>query len=290
MRRILLAFLTMLLSFAGLAQDHWTPVTESALGRNPFVNKNRPSEFRLFTLNETGMKAALQNAPSESRVAAGVSSFTLIIPDETGKAEQFRIVEASIMEPGLSAKFPESRSYAGVSVTDPTTTIRFSYGRYGFSGVVLTTTSGIRFIERLNRNENLYVVALQSDLQELAFDCTTIGQSVKNQLPARMAAKNADDSKLRIYRLALAANWLFSAEYSNSLDPEATQKADVMDELNEQMTIVNALFERDFGARLVMIENNEDIIYLDDTSDPFPNGDPGSDPINNQAQSSILII
>jgi hypothetical protein len=288
MRRQLLTFLALVVSLAGMAQDQWTPVSESALDRNPFVNKTRPAEFRLFSLDETTMRVRLQDAPLESRVPAGSSSFTIMVPDENGQLELFRVVEAPVMAPALAAKFPGMSSYAGVSVKDPATTIRFSYGKFGFNGVVLSPEKGIRFIERLDRNENLYVIGLQSNMKEIEFACSTIGSKVVNKVSAgRSAARNADDSKLRIYRLALAANWMFADAYSNDADPEATQRADVMEELEEQMTIVNAIFERDFGARLVMIDNNEDIIYLDDAADPFPNGDPDSEVINVSAQTNI---
>src|SRR5687767_14120243 len=102
MRRYLLAFLAVFLSFVGMTQDHCTPVIESALGRNPFLNKTRPAEVRLFFLDEAAMKTELQNAPSESVVAAKTSPLIITIPDEAGQPEQFRVVEAPIMMPGLA--------------------------------------------------------------------------------------------------------------------------------------------------------------------------------------------
>lgn len=290
MRKIIILFLLIIPGVITFAQQRnfWTPVNETSLGKNVFAGKQRPLNYLLFRLQESLLKADLNNAPSETMVAAKASSLIITIPDEAGQPEQFRVVDAPVMMPGLAAKFPDRKSYAGVSMSNPATTIRFSYGRYGFNGVVLSPAKGIRFIERLDRKENIYVVGSQSNVEEIEFDCSTTGNGIVQKLSQNLD-RNADDKKLRIYRLAIATNWRFSDAYSNDADPPATQRADIMEELNEQMTIVNAIFERDFGVRLVMIDNTEDLIYLDDDSDPFPNAD-DSDPLNNQAQTTITSV
>ncbi|MGZ5286468.1 MAG: hypothetical protein ACXWB9_04745, partial [Flavisolibacter sp.] len=115
MRKILFSLLAGLLFLSVHAQQRnfWTPVSETTIAKNVFQNRYKPSAYRLFHLREASLTASLFTAPSEKNVAPSASLFILTIPNAEGQLENFRVVEAPVMDPQLAAKYPGIKSYAG---------------------------------------------------------------------------------------------------------------------------------------------------------------------------------
>jgi hypothetical protein len=218
------------------------------------------------------METELQAAPSEKNVTASRSGFIVTMPAPDGTEEKFRIVYAPVMDPALAARYPGIRSYAGVSVSDPFTSIRFSISPEGFSGMILSDKKSTVYIDQLDKNDNYYLVVSRSDVQDYRqpFNCETLQAISPEANTSQVALRNADDGRLRTYRLALCATGEFSAHWLNGTETtDAQRKAKVLAAMNNAMTRVNGIYERDFGVRLVLIANNDAVIYLNASTDPF---------------------
>jgi hypothetical protein len=86
---------------------------------------------------------------------------------------------------------------------------------------------------------------------------------------------NADDGKLRIYRLALCVNGEFSQVFLDGTETtDAQRKSKVMDVLTTCIVRANAVYERDFGIRLQYVSNEDTLIFLDPAADPWPTKPP----------------
>src|SRR5690606_17557314 len=97
------------------------------------------------------------------------------------------------------------------------------------------------------------------------FECGVIDQakkSISTATQSNILARGADDAKLRTFRLALSCTAEYAAYFGGS-------KAATLASMNNTVTRINAVFERDFGVRLVLIANNDTIIYTNPTTDPF---------------------
>ena len=71
MRKFLLASAVLLFSlFAAAQQNHWNRESETALRKDVFAKKQRPSNFLIFRLQEKALEAQLRNAPSEKTISA----------------------------------------------------------------------------------------------------------------------------------------------------------------------------------------------------------------------------
>jgi len=71
----------------------------------------RPSSFRAFTLDRSGLDAGLKAAPKTGlRSAAPSGSVTLTLPSPRGGFERFEVYEAPIMESGLAAAHPDIKT------------------------------------------------------------------------------------------------------------------------------------------------------------------------------------
>jgi hypothetical protein len=71
-------------------------------------------------------------------------------------------LESSNFEPGLQAKYPEIRAFAGKSVDNPGSTIRFSFSPYGVQTMVFRPNTGSEFIEPYTKDNSVYVLLIQT--------------------------------------------------------------------------------------------------------------------------------
>jgi hypothetical protein len=285
MRKSLLVALFAMITIAGFSQQRnfWTAVDERSINDAAFAGRARPNEFKVFRLNESQFKSSLAVAPSERNVNAAASAFILTIPNSDGELEQFRIVEAPVMAPELAARYPGITSYAGQGITDPTASIRFDVSPQGFHGMILSSTRPTVYIDPLV-DENYIVVSRKEILQfRPVFECLTQSSpSQELERVAENAERNADDGQLRTYRLALCASGEFSQYWLNGTETtDAERKAKVLAAQNTAMTRANGIFERDFGLRLVLIANNDAVIYLNPSTDPWT-----SNNLNSATQST----
>jgi subtilisin-like proprotein convertase family protein len=197
------------------------------------------------------------------------------LPTASGKLERFQVWEFSNMAPELQAKFPDIRSYVGTGVEDPTVYLRFSNSPVGFSSMI--TRSGIsEFIESYTEDRTVYAVfdsnARRGQDKE-PFECSTIDEAEKN------AAVNKKAAGFNIFRLALSctgeyAQYHLTAAGTPATATDAQKKAVVLAAMNASLTRLNSVFEKDLSFHFNLIVNNDIIIFLDPSTDPYTNGGP----------------
>ena len=227
------------------------------------------SEFKIYRLNLNLLITKLKINQGEFVI--------LDIPNSTGKMIKFKVFESSIMHPLLQEKYLNIKTYKGVGIDDPTSTIRFSLSPLGFHAL---SSSGIRsalFIEPYSTNDNtLYIVFNKSSIRnyDTDFDCLVetdiLNRTSQNNSNEFNGEGDIDDQKLRKYRLALSC----TGEYSQNFAGNGTviqQKANVLAAMITSINRVNEIYERDLGIRLEFIANNDELIYLDPSTDPWQN-------------------
>jgi hypothetical protein len=257
------------------AQSFWTPVNEASVGRDLFAasRSQRPDNFKLFRLDDAAFKNYMRLAPSEKAVPAANSAFIISFPDADGQLKQFRVVDAPVMHADLAARYPGINSYAGVGIEDPTATIRFSVSPEGVNAVVFSTTKSSVYVDKLDAD--YYRVLARTDVGPEAgrrFECLTNDPGLQRNADPANRPTDADDGILRTYRLALCATGQFSQHFLNGTETDdAQRKAKVIAAQNAHMTRANAVFERDFNVRLVLVANNDAVIFLDGATDPWGN-------------------
>ncbi|WP_370003132.1 immunoglobulin-like domain-containing protein [Winogradskyella sp.] len=95
-----------------------------------------------------------------------------------------------------------------------------------------------------------------------------------------MTFRNADDSILRTYRLAVSTTGEYTQYHGGT-------KAQALAAINTTMTRVNGIYETDFNVTLQLIPNNDDIIYTSTSSDPYGNTTSG---YNTQLQNTLTSV
>ena len=230
-----------------------------------------PKEGEYYQLNINVLNRQLSSINSSEYGNKG-QGIVVEFPNIKGEIENFVVTEASVFQKKLQQLYPEIRSYVGVSQES---TIRFSVSPQ--KGLSLTYISGenLGFIEKVSND--IYMVYQRSNKDQRVgkFECLTEDfKQIKSITVDKLKSKDADDSILRIYLLALSV----TAEYTEyhyggtvGVGQEIAAKTTALAAMNATLTRVNGVFERDFGVRLQLITNVNDIIFTDPTSDPYSN-------------------
>lgn len=217
----------------------------------------------VFELDVTLLKQKLTNAPT--RFGSNKSGVIVSFPDASGSQQNFQIQEFSNMDPELAARYPEIKSYVGHNVNDPSAVIYLSVSPLGLQTMMTKPGESPVFIEPYTEDLRTYTVFQKSDSHSSdAFECKlteTAHAQVGNQ-GGHQARPNADDGKLRNFRLAISVTGEYTAYFGGT-------KAAALAAINNTMTRVNAIFERDFGVHLTMISNMDAVIYTAAASDPY---------------------
>ncbi len=284
-KKLLLTLSLCLIFFAVSAQNSdglWTKKTgfeKSTLKK--LSRKSIPNKFESYELNLNQLKSKLSNAPKRKE-NLDISSTVLSFPNEKGVLEKYQIFEASILDENLQKQYPNIRSYVGKGIENPGSVIRFSVTPLGIHAMVMRNSDGNIFIDPTTENGDSYMVYSSKNLPSIEpFECKfdEVNTSQKSSTPTVSAKEdNANDGKLRTFRLAVATTGEYSQFHLNrqgisSTATEAVKKAAVLSAIVNTMTRVNGIFERDVSLTMVLVANNTSIIFLDAVADPFTNDD-----------------
>ena len=211
--------------------------------------------------------------PSITRT--GKKQTILYFPNSQGKVIPFVVEEKSNFSPVLAAKFPEISAYIGVAVGDPSQKIRFSVAPSGLEAVISSNSGSRRTnIEKIRGTTNYRIRSnYEGHHSHDKFSCFTETRASSSSFKSLLTAANTSStivkkssfsnaSTLSKYRLAVSASGQYTQYHGGTIEGALAG-------INATMTNVNAIFERDFGITLELIDNNDLIIYTDAATDPF---------------------
>ncbi len=256
-----IAFLTMTsFGFAQQKGSFWKTTTRT--NAPALDSRMQLPTTNLFDLDINSMRTNLSSSPN--RNATAITSATILsIPNADGQMERFRVYENSTMEPALQARYPQIRSYIGIGIDNPTSTTYVSFSPLGFKAMIMSADKPVVFIEPVSQDLITYSVYKRSDKKAdlNKFECTVV-DVLAPQTDASMLRPNADDATLRTFRLALSVTGEYTTYFGGT-------KALALAAMNNSMTRVNGVFEKDFAVRMVLVANNDLVIYTNASTDPY---------------------
>ena len=268
------------LSFGQQKGSFWNKTTQKSSASTE--NKLQLPENNLFSLDLTSLKSSLQNSPKRS--ALSKSSITVSMPNGDGQMENFSVYENSNMEPALAARYSEIKSYVGIGIDNPTSTVYFSISPLGFRAMTINADKSAVFVEPINSDNSVYSIYKKSDkIQAFShFDCAVLASS-KVQADKTGAANrpNADDGTLRTFRLAMSVTGEYTTYFGGT-------KALALAAINNTMTRVNGVFEKDFGVHMNLIANTDLVIFISASTDPYSVATTGAGGAWNQELQTTL--
>ncbi|MFD2551463.1 reprolysin-like metallopeptidase [Bizionia sediminis] len=218
-----------------------------------------------FELNE--LMNYLGNAKPRGTADATTQNLVLELPDLNGKMERFAIQEASVMAPALQAQYPEIRSYVGYGIDTPSSYLRFSISPYkGMYGIVLSGEEGKGIvIEPVQDNVSAIVISKKegSNSKTQSFECTTpdlLTEEVLDDIAS--VSRTSTNGILHTFDLAMSVTGEYATFHGGTLPL-------VNAAIVNTMTAVNAVFENEFNVTMVLVANNDAVVFLNPNTDPY---------------------
>ena len=243
----------------------------------------RPARYQPATIRHDLMGALLADAPMESTDQALQAAAVITIPMPDGRFERFRIAESPIMEPGLAAKFPEIRTYAGVGLDDPVATVRLDWTPAGFHAQILSPHGSVYVDPYWGDGSALHVSYYKRDYLDPhgSFSCMLQAeQPVQGPIGDEGRSMSTGDT-LRTYRLALGTTFEYTQFHGGSV---AAAMAEVVTAVNR----VDGIYEVDLAIRLILIADNN-LLISTTVSDGYTNDNGGAMLVENQVKLDNVV-
>ncbi|MCC6723193.1 MAG: propanediol utilization protein, partial [Saprospiraceae bacterium] len=244
----------------------WKIVPETVMASKSQSRQIHPTKYQTATLDVPMMKSVLSQAPLWQTAAAESKEVILTLPMPDGKTERFRIVEAPVMHPDLQAQYPTIRCYAGVGIDDPAAYFRGDFTLKGFHGMVRSPEHSTVFIDPYSTQDVVnYPVYYRKDFFKADPWVCHFDEVNKEVQPKPIDPdKMVGDCKLREYTLALACTGEYATFHGGTV-------AAVVSAFNTSMARVNGVYEQDASIHMTLHPNNNALIFLNASTDPYSN-------------------
>ncbi len=240
---------------------------------NILKKKNFPSNYSLVSIDINDFKIFLKSKSKEEQSI-------IKLPNAAGGFSNFIIKETSNFEAKLAEKYSMIKSYSAQGIDDPTAVAKISMGTDGFHAIVFSGVEKTLYVDPYSKDGKTLMVYKRTDLapDKDGFTCH-VEDTVRRNVAKTTSIKNANDGVLRTFRLALACSGEYAEFHltNQNISTAATdevKKAAVLSAMNTTMTRVNGVYERDLAVRMVIVEDNDKIVFLDASTDNITDGDP----------------
>lgn len=247
-----------------------------------------------YRVDLKSLREMLRNAEETGKRATPV---IISLPTVEGKIEKFAVYSNPVIDKSLADQY-QLGSYVGVGIDDPSKYLRFSTSPYDMQSMIIK--DGIfQFIEPISTDKQTYGVFYKSkndgghgfkcDTSEHDFkDINKLAENGKKMLSGVGITSRPTNTKYRDFRMALSVTGEYSQYQLTAAGTPANatddvKKGVVLAAMNNTMTRINGVFERDFGAHLT-VQNIPDIIYLDPATDPYTGN------LNLQLQQTLTTV
>jgi hypothetical protein len=282
MKKILLFGLALAFSaFNAQTSDRfWSPVSEASIkvtGQRQIV----PQKYVMLSLIGTALKDKLFTAPHENSVKINESNCIITLPVPDGTMQQFRVVEAPIMEPGLAAQFPGFKTFSIKGIDDVYANGKLDWNENGFHGMV-RSVNGDFFIDPYCVNNITDYISYYT--KDFAKDPSKVlpeaGLESNKDAGTGSAPKKKDASEakvssapalcvgaqLRTYRLAVACTGEYAVAATGLSAPTVAQTlAKIVTSVNR----VDGVYETEVAVRLVLVATETMVVFTTASTDPF---------------------
>jgi Metallo-peptidase family M12B Reprolysin-like/Cadherin-like/Secretion system C-terminal sorting domain/Proprotein convertase P-domain len=244
-----------------------------------------PSVYSTAQLDVDGMRQYLAQAPREFTEAAR-QPIVMSLLQADGSLEDFAFVMSPVVGQVLLDKYPEIRTYTGFSMQNQNKKAKITVSPYwGVKILIRRPDHGLEFVERMYEGSDAWYIGYDrmslpahlllppAPLTVEAYDrpdiAPTTGRALAPVEERGVELNCTNKVDLKIYRFACATTGEFAQDHGGTT---ATVLAAMVNYSNQ----LNAIYEGDLRIRLVLIDDVENILFLDPATDPYTGNTVGS--------------
>lgn len=264
--------LLLIASFNTMAvPSYWQMSEHSSTNKASQTNEYdiQPNHFQLIEFNQQALMHNLLINKSTNTVIS--------LPLPNGEFEEFNIHEVSIMEKHLATKYPNIHTYRGQSL-EGNKTLVMDVTPKGLHAVIKSASDSV-WIDPVSRATNkLHMSYYKSDIlnKNTHWQCDVKEHGhEKNSSNEEFLGGTlpVNELSLKTYRVAVAATAEYTIFHSS---PNAANVPDGMAAIVTAMNRVNGIYEVEVGIRMVLVANNDQIVFTDPATDGYTNNNGGA--------------
>lgn len=271
MKKKILLVSVLAAGFTAVYGQRWEPVGQKGSEIRKDVEVRQTYRVDLNSLRNL-LKDAVETGKNAKPVI-------ISLPTAEGKIEKFAVYSNPVMAQSLVEKY-QLGSYVGAGIDDPSKYVRFSTSPTDMQSMIIK--DGVfQFIEPISSDKKTYGVFYKTKKTagEHGFECgmnekdikeiKTLEANGKKNLSNVGITSRPSSTKYRTYRLALSVTGEYTQFHGGT-------PAGALTAMNNTMSRVNGIFEKDFGIHLT-VQDLPGIIYTNAATDPYSDSGPGVD-------------
>jgi len=241
------------------------------------------TEALFFELDEEALLAQLDGIMSREEGQGFVAKVRFPHPD--GSFHDYFAKGNHSVHPELAANYPDLNTFDAYN--DKGHFVKWDITHKGFHAMIFRPGESTIFIDpAIQGNDDYYIVYTRENfVTDKEKDCEFVSDSDPLNLlkaPSTGEMKEFGTCELRTYRLAIAATGEYTIFHGGTVN-------DALAAMVTTMNRVNGIYEKDLAITMVLIPNNDQIIYTSTSSDPYTNGQTFAMINENQANVNSVI-
>lgn len=256
-----------------------------------------PEQAQGYQLDTAAMRGFLSQVGRGTVLDLALATSTVELPLPNGAFITCHFLETPLMHPELGERYPYIRTYSGVDVRNPRVRVKFDQTPAGFHAMITGLPEGDAFIDPVSMGNSVqHQVYWKSDLHPAQEgNASTCTYDEVNDVPYEMArsvqwmeqagSSRAGDCQFRTYRLALAC----TGEYANFFGATGSNKAPALAAMATSLNRVNGIYERDAALTMILVANNDQLVFTNPVTDGYTNNDGGTMLGENQTKCDGVI-
>lgn len=275
----------MYLSFQSFGQDYdprWTVSEKQAEAAQDW--SVQPSEFVKAILSFDDFYRSILENNGDINI--------IILPDSEGKLNAFAVSHQPVFEENLRAKYPGFYSYFGTQINNRENVIALGISPFGMSAMIMENNGNTYYIDPIRlHDKNEYLIYKKRDLSKHAkikWFCKPPDVSDEiydediTRYKSNISHERAGDCRLRTYRLALACTGEYGTFHGGT-------KERVLQAYQTAVTRINAVYRKEIGIFFRLVDNTDQLIFFNSSTDPYTNNDSGAMLSQNQTTVDQII-
>ena len=253
---------------------------------NEEANEHLKSNIRSSASREYLTQLNAEQLSTDIQALGEQRSFLISLPLPDGKLVDFILTRNRVMESQLAEKFSNIITFEGIAADQPESTGKFELTSVGFRGMFYYQGQLVYLDPKYLGSNKVYTSyyqhdALPSSTAVLTRHQPKISASFTEQLKQARTENPVKAARtpvqLKEYRLAITT----TGEYTSFFQGSVTN---VMAELATLVNRINMIYEQEIAVRMILVANNDQLIFTDAASDPF------LDELDNDSNEATRVI